>query len=62
MDRHPSTFTDYELDRLASVSFIPDDYDEIALCYERGGVLWVVFRWGSTYVRGPLPEGHPLGE
>lgn len=62
MDRHPSTFTDYELDRLASVSFLPEDFDEIAFCYERGGVLWACFRWGSVWVRGPVPSTHPLAD
>lgn len=59
---HPSAMTDDQLDRLASVSFVPDELEAIAVCYRRGGLTWAVFRSGTVWVRAPLPPSHELAE
>lgn len=58
-DSHPSTWPDFDLERLGSVSYLPP-MEEIQHVRKLGLKFWAVFRSGDALVRSALPDDHPL--
>lgn len=59
----PCAWTDYQVERLGHVIYLPADPDAIEHVRAIGGYRWAIFKAGaSTYVRCDLPAGHPLRE
>ena len=60
MKGHPSTWSDWDVERLGHVIYLPE-VDKIEHVRRLPGGLWAIFKSGpTTYVRCKLPDNHEL--